>query len=316
MSNSLAVLFVCMCVELFACDICNMDINLIPESNKNTISLNYRSRFTSGKYNAMGILESNPYRLFMHTGPRSSDHYNKKVNEIFEVYTLSSNYFISERLNISMILPFSHNIQLMDGEKTVETRGVSDPIVLGNYEIINTKRVENASASFRWTIGGGVKLPLGKWTHKKGGTYVDIDLQNGTGSTDMMLTSEYTMRYKNAGLLMSANFKYNTTNTRGYRYGNSYNQQLTLFYLQKLGKMNVMPHLALYHEVAGQDVENKQLLVQSGGEVVLASTGLNVYFNKIRIDCTYQHGAINNLNGKTQLNTKSRWLAGIVYYLN
>ena len=305
-----------MCVELMACDICNMDINLIPENNKNTLSLTYRSRFTSGRYNAFGTMMESPYRMFMHTGPQSRNHYNKTVNEVFEVYTLSGNYFVSERLNINVRLPFSHNVQYMDNQKTVETHGVGDLILLGNYEIINTKRIENSLTSFRWTIGGGVKLPLGKWNHKKEEEFLDIDLQNGTGSTDAILTSEYTLRYNKVGMLVSTNVKFNTTNSRGYKYGNSWNQQLTLFYLQKIGKINVMPHLALYHEIARQDVENKQLLLQSGGEVMLASGGLNLYFNKIRIDFTYQHGVRNNLNGITQLNTTHRWLTGLVYYLN
>jgi hypothetical protein len=95
--------------------------------------------------------------------------------------------------------------------------GFGDVIVLGKYEIITPTILSQLGLSF----GGGVKLPVGSYTQEVGGTRLAIDLQPGTGSTDVLLWGNF---YKGflplpLSLFMNVFYKYAGSNLDGYKFG-------------------------------------------------------------------------------------------------
>jgi hypothetical protein len=290
----------------------------MPQDNKNTFSLMYRSRFTEGTYSFYGIM-SQP-NVSRHAGP-SSDitvHYGKKVKEIYNVYDMRGVYFVNQKWSLTGSIPIINNIKYLDNKKEFDFYNIGDPIVIGSYNLVNTKLTPGLKLNHRINIGGGLKLPLGKSNVIINEQVVEPDMQPGTGTVDFILTTDYVFTVSNFGLLNNINLKLNTVNTKNsYRYGSSWNQTLTFFYLKKVMKnVSVMPNAGFYYEYANTDKLSNTYIPQSGGAVSFGTIGLNFYLNKIRVEASYQKALHNSMNGNTQLPTKSRTIIGLSYYFN
>lgn len=312
------LIFMLLSFNTWCCDICNMSISLVPEDNKNIFSLNYRSRFTQGSYTMVGrIIDPTGSR---HTGPgnNSTEHFGKNVTEIFSVLDIKGVYNFGERFSLTAVLPIVNNKQFLDDSLKVNLTGVGDPIIIGKYQLINSLRSRSSNpVNFRLNAGLGVKLPLGNYNKTIDNDTIEVDLQAGTGSVDLIFTTDYILRYKNVGLMQNMNFKINGSNRQNYQYGSSWNHAVNMFYYHQFTpKIAVMPIAGLYYEMANNDKVNNRIIPQSGGDVSLASLGINLYLNVVRFDFMYQHAISNNMTGNTQLPTKNRIQLGILYYIN
>jgi len=68
-------------------------------------------------------------------------------------------------------------------EITFTGNGFTDIVILGKYEIV----VPDIILPLGATIGAGAKLPTGIYQLEENGTRLSIDLQPGTGATDLLL---------------------------------------------------------------------------------------------------------------------------------
>lgn len=96
-------------------------------------------------------------------------------------------------------------------------KGFGDVIILGKYEVISP----NILSPTGLTIGGGVKLPVGSYTQEVDGTRLAIDMQPGTGSTDVLLWGNFYRGFQQLNLALFANslYRYAGSNLDGYRFG-------------------------------------------------------------------------------------------------
>lgn len=304
--------------NVLACDICNMNVSLMPEDNKNTFSLLYRSRLTEGSYTMLGTVPVTG--TSRHAGPSSevTVHYGKRVKEVYNVYDLRGVYYLNKKLSLTGSLPIINNIKYMDDEKSFDFVELGDPMIIGNYNLVNTKLTPGLKFNHKLNVGLGFKLPLGKSNVIINNELVEPDMQPGTGSLDFVFTSDYIFTIKNFGLLNNINYKFNTVNKDNqYKYGSSWNHTLILFYLKKMGNnVSVMPNAGFYYEYANTDKFNDNFIPQSGGMVTFGTFGLNFYFKKIRLEASYQEALHNSMNGNTQIPTKNRVIVGMSYYFN
>jgi hypothetical protein len=131
-----------------------------------------------------------------------------------------------EKVSILLILPYSNRSR----ETTVtdiETNstevinftgnGFGDIIILGKYEVITPSIL----SPFGVALGGGAKLPTGSFEEEKNGTRLSIDLQPGTGATDLLLWGHTIYAFPSLALSFNANFlyRYAGVNLDSYRYG-------------------------------------------------------------------------------------------------
>ena len=98
-----------------------------------------------------------------------------------------------------------------------EGRGVGDVIILGKYEIISPTIL----APIGLTLGGGVKLPVGSFSQEVDGSRLAIDLQPGTGSTDVLLWGNFYKGFQpvSLALFITTLYRYAGSNLDGYRFG-------------------------------------------------------------------------------------------------
>lgn len=108
----------------------------------------------------------------------------------------------------------------IDNSKEVidfEGKGIGDVIILGKYEIITPTIL----APVGLTFGGGVKLPVGSFSQEVDGSRLAIDLQPGTGSTDVLLWGNFYKGFQPVSLAMfiTTLYRYAGSNLDGYRFG-------------------------------------------------------------------------------------------------
>jgi hypothetical protein len=311
------IFFMFLFTSSFACDICNMNVSLIPEDFKNTFSLMYRSRFTQGTYSSTGTIPLST--VSRHSGPGNTEtiHYGKKVKEIYNVYDLRGIFYLNDKFSLMVSLPIVNNVKTIDNVKTLDIQKIGDPMVLVNYNLVNTKLIPGLKTNHRLNLGVGVKLPFGSYRITADGKLIEPDLQPGTGSLDFLFTTDYVFTKRNFGVLNNMNFKLNTANKSTYRYRDSWNHTLIFFYLKEVIKnVSIMPNTGFYYEYANVDSKNSTAIPQSGGAVTFANFGFNIYFKKMRFEATYQEVIYNNMMGNTQLPTKKRTTLGLSYYIN
>jgi len=128
---------------------------------------------------------------------------------------ISSTYVIKNReTTVRSNLDNSKEVISFDG------KGIGDVIILGKYEIITPSILSPLGL----TLGGGVKLPVGSYTQAVDDTRLAIDLQPGTGSTDVLLWGNFYKGFQPIGLafFISTLYRYAGSNLDGYRFGDEF----------------------------------------------------------------------------------------------
>jgi len=279
----------------FACDICGCGvggnyIGILPEFHKHIFGLRYR-------YSS----------LLTHVGAGGGNTYLTS-RENYHTAELWGGWNIGKKFRIMAAIPYSFNERINQGIKSGKN-GFGDISVYGYYQLLNKKRsINNKLLVQTLWIGGGIKLPTGKYeTADK-----DISTQNsnlfqlGTGSADFTLNAMYDIRLQDAGLNINASYKMNTANKYEYNYGNKINSSAQLYYKLKIKKMfTVAPNLGITYERSKKDLDKKFTVDLSGGNLLVASAGIETSFNKISIGGNWQMPLSQKLaNGFVKANNR------------
>ncbi len=301
-----------------ACDNCNVYLNLSPNDYQNSISIYARQRLMFGEYNFFGEMISP-----QHTGHGNDMAlWGNQILENYQTFEARASFYLKERWNTRIILPFENNTQQIGDVRRYQVQGIGDPIILQSYQLINTKRdtLKNEFAQ-RLSIGGGIKFPLGKTNlHYENGT-PNLDLQPGSGSWDLLGMFIYSMKYRLVGLITNFTAKWNGKDLQNYRYGLSSNLNLNLFADLKIKNCTLRLTSGTYIERAEMDVsysfvdQSKSVHDDTGGTILFANGGMQFFTPKFQFFGEYQHCLTNNLNGYTQLLTKNKINLGITYIL-
>lgn len=144
-------------------------------------------------------------------------------------FNLELEYGIADRVSVLV----SGNYAIKNRETTVrsnidnskevisfEGKGIGDVIILGKYEIITPTIL----APLGLTLGGGVKLPVGSYTQEVDGSRLAIDLQPGTGSTDVLLWGNFYKGFQPISLafFITTLYRYAGSNLDSYRFGDEF----------------------------------------------------------------------------------------------
>ncbi len=294
--------------DFFACDHCNVFLSINPNDYQHNIGFQYRSRLHYGKFNTDGLL------MEKHGGVEHSNYSNQEVFERYNRFEITGQYFINQKWNIQAVLPYVNNQEIVDGRWIYDVWGIGDPTIIQNYQLFNTKDIKDTTFfSHRLSVGMGIKLPVGSINQTFGNGTPNLDLQTGTGSWDGILSSTYISKYQNLGFILNANYKFNSSNSEGYKYGNTTNVLANFFYQIKFKNMVLMPMIGGYAELAGEDYQNQIKQVNSGGKLLFGDANLSIFIKKLRFQVNYQHGFASLLNDSNQLKTLYKINFNITY---
>ncbi|MEE9450131.1 MAG: hypothetical protein V3V72_08780 [Ignavibacteriaceae bacterium] len=141
-------------------------------------------------------------------------------------FTLELEYGIAERVSVLLVGGYTNKSRTTtitdpeinsSEEITFTGNGFSDIVILGKYEIVMPDIILPLGA----TIGAGAKLPTGSYTLEENGTRLSIDLQPGTGASDLLLWGHINYSFPILRISINANalYRYAGTNIDNYRYG-------------------------------------------------------------------------------------------------
>jgi hypothetical protein len=264
---------------VMACDICGCGvgssyIGLLPDFNMKILGLRYR-------YNS----------LQTHIGAGGIQSY-LTTKEVYRTTELWGGWTIHNKFRVLASVPFNFNEKIKVGG-TSRKVGPGDISFTGFYQLINSRKAAGAGkllVQSLW-IGAGLKLPTGHYDPEdKEANNQNANLfQLGTGSVDVTLNAMYDIRLQDAGLNISAGYKMNTINKHDYRYGDKLNLSTQAYYKFRIcPQLLLSPNAGVAFERAEKDVHQKFRVDMSGGNISLATVGLEAVSGRLAFGANWQ----------------------------
>lgn len=285
-----------------ACDVCGCSLGgsyfgILPQFNKNFIGL----RWSQAKFHSYMNHHSD------YLPPESS-------NDTYQKLELWGRYYVNKRIQLFAFIPYSFNA--MNGtEQVVNSHGLGDITIIGNYLLLNTGEDKTKRFKHTWMAGAGVKLPTGDSNLKDNGALVNPNFQMGTGSTDFLVSTVYTLRYQKAGVSVESGYKVNTRNRNDYLFGNQFHASSQFFYWQNAGPFAFLPNAGVFFEQAGRHKDGSIIQANTGGSAVQVTAGLETYVKGFTVGFTYKHPVRQHYNSDNiaTITAKDNWSLSLTY---
>ncbi|MCK7555784.1 transporter [Chitinophaga sedimenti] len=281
--KKIVILLICLLTGLYevrACDICGCGvgsyyIGLLPDFKKRFGGIRYQYK-----------------TLRSHLGPGGTTSY-LTTDETYQTAEAWGGWNIGKRFRVLGFVPFNFNARENQGE-TMRKAGIGDVAVVGYYRLLDnslTTRNSKLLVQSLW-IGGGVKLPTGKYepAERKVNEETPNNFQLGTASLDFTLNAMYDVRLMDAGINTNVSYKLNTANQYDYRYGNKFTANLLGYYKFRVApQVSLAPNAGVLYEAAEKDREDERFKVDvSGGYSLMGTVGLEATFATFSAGANFQ----------------------------
>jgi len=271
--------FLAMINCVLACDICGCGagsnyLGILPDFNSRIIGFRFRN---SGIRTHVGENGQSSYLTTL-------EHYN--------TFELWGGWNIGKHFRVMATLPLNYDTKSNEDGKVSKT-GLGDASVQGFYHLLNKRSMafKNKMLVQDMWIGGGIKLPTGKYNPlDEETTNENANLfQLGTGSFDFILTGMYDIRLQDFGMNIAASYKMNTSNKYDYNYGNKVSTNAQLYYKFRVkGSLTLSPNAGLSYENAATDLNGGDAVFTSGGYALFGTAGIEARYKNIALGGNFQ----------------------------
>jgi hypothetical protein len=264
-----------------ACDICGCGagsyyIGILPEFNSRIIGLRYRASY-----------------LQTHIGPGGTSSY-LTTDEHYRTAELWGGWTFKDKFRVMAYLPVSFNSKT-NQEENLSKAGLGDAAVQGFYRLLNKRKATGKEGTKLFIqdlwIGGGIKLPTGKYEpadKEASGKSANL-FQLGTGSFDFVLTAMYDLRFQDAGLNITGSYKINTGNKYDYAYGNKFSGSAQLYHKFRIRQaLTLSPNAGASYETSARDLDDSYAVYTSGGYILFGTLGAELSYRKIAVGGNWQ----------------------------
>ncbi|MGB0850567.1 MAG: hypothetical protein ACPGTP_04925 [Bacteroidia bacterium] len=257
--------------KVLACDVCAggggmSSLGFLPNSNFHFVGLTYKLKTYDTKHPL----------LF------ESDQQIEGKN-VFHTTEVFGRYIVSDKIQILAFIPFhSKTIDDTELEELQINNGLGDISLLANYQI-------KKSSKLKWFAGIGVKLPTGKSDNLINDDLMP-NMQLGSGSTDLIVSSNMTYVKDKVGVNTELNYVYTTANKAEYKFGNQAEITSMAFYKVKKSGRLIIPQAGINYQYAAKDyIDYSRLKIEkySGSSYFNGSLGLDFYTGKNAIRLKY-----------------------------
>ncbi len=288
-------------LNAYACDVCGCRLGgyyfgLVPKQQSHFIGLRYSYAKFDAKlnYNSDYLEEES-----------SQDTYSR--------VDIMGRYHINDQWQVDISLPYLYN-NMQGSHQNVNSRGVGDPSILLQYQLFNTGDKVLRPWKHALLFGAGVKLPLGNFEKLDKGELINRNFQLGTGSTDFIITGNYTLRKDKIGLTTEVAYKINTENKNGYRFGNQFNSSVQLFYWLDTDIVAILPYAGAYLEYSDYHQEGILRQVNTGGKAIFGSLGTQLFYRNWTLNALYQSPLYQEFNADdfATISSRSRFSIGLI----
>ncbi len=283
MKKILYIMLLISSLSASACDLCGCAngssfVGLLPRSGSQFVGLRYRLRNFDSHLNSQLL----------------------KTQEDYQTLEVWGRFYPIKNLQVMVFIPYNDNQQTLLYSGTKERKsGLGDATILAHYNVLNTflDSTNTSGIYHNLMIGGGLKLPTGKFEYGYGGEAVNPNFQLGTGSADFLLSAIHTVRYKKLGLNTEVGGRISTKSNEHYKFGNRLSASLTAFYAKSFGHLSIMPNIGSTIDYGFKDHKEGVLNSQTGGYTLLGSLGVQAYYKAFSVGFTFYEPLAQNLGG-------------------
>ena len=260
-----------------ACDICGCSaggstMGILPQFQKNLAGFRYS--YLSFKNPAVDLYNNSNLTV---------------TQDESHTTNLWARFYPANRWQIFAFVPYRLNTRHYNSGESIQIQGLGDVSFLVNYVLINTGDSIGKNWKNTLLLGGGLKLPTGKYRQRDNQlTLLPTNFQIGNGAYTFTTNLIYTIRYKKWGLNSDAFYRINTSNESFYKTGNQVTASLSLFYWKTINNLSILPNVGLFGEIFFNDSEYDINLPYSGGRSLLLNTGLDIYYKRLVFAALYQ----------------------------
>ncbi|GIV33888.1 MAG: hypothetical protein KatS3mg031_1423 [Chitinophagales bacterium] len=214
-------------------------------------------------------------------------------------------YYPVRRLQLMLSLPAIFN-RKTDRDVTEGVNGIGDLLLEGRYMLARSSDSSCSPWKHVLLVGGGIKVPTGRHDLKSGGELISPALQPGSGSVDFTVNTTYTIRYRQLGMQADFSYRVNLPNRLDYRYGNRLGSALQLFYWIRAGRMAILPNAGVFAEYFRKDRQKDVLKYNSGGSMIYATSGADLYYGRIALGFTFRQPVFQK-QAYGEVQSKASW---------
>lgn len=267
---------VVICVPLHAstpCDTCDIPLNggymgILPQFKRHFIGIRYDALSITGSHSHMGSTAQTS-QIYYHT------------------WNIWAGLKLHKRVDLFVGVPIHYFMQNISPSKR-EVGGPGDIWTLVQYQLLRSKDLSKKKMKYSLMVGGGIKLPTGRYNAYDTLGFYDRNMQPGTGSWDFLVSSTYTMRWNAWGLNTNVNARFSTMNPDNYLYGHQMNAGVKGFYWGKGEKISVLMSAGFLYDFKGKDNYLRQTLPNSGGHALYGTTSIDLYLKRFTIGTEFK----------------------------
>ena len=211
---------------------------------------------------------------------------------------------VGKKMQLMAFVPYQWHRQQSILQKAAVS-GLGDVSVMATVKVVETMQLTEDNTMHMHTlhVGGGVKLPSGKWRFTEGDNLGQhANFMPGTGSLDWMGIALYQYSAGNLGVAGSAMYRLTSANANEYRFGNRGQFAAQSFYHVKLkGKARITPNVGLMYETMAQDKVQRSKVFESGGHLLNGLLGVEFSKGNLAGGVVVQPPLVQNLsNGEVK----------------
>jgi hypothetical protein len=268
-SKIIIILFVFLSsFSTYSCDVCGCGgaanyFGVIPNFSKNLAGLRFQTQKFSYLDNEFNTNQGSVVE-----------------EDIFNRTDLWFRLYPKKRIQTLIFIPYQYH-QRIESERTTNINGVGDVNLLIHYTIVNYGDSLTKKHKHTWLLGGGVKLPTGKYQQRDQTKAMLPEMfQIGSGTYGYTVQNIYAYRYKSIGVNTDVQYRYNLENELGFKIGNQFAAGFTFYYWKKFPKYSVLPSIGILIEQIDENEYFGRAKEATGGASSMASIGVDIYKNK------------------------------------
>lgn len=299
--------------ESSACDVCGSFIGIHPGDRKSYAGMFYRfSSFSAGDPRGAACFPDGSLRL-THDAHNSS-HLNS--NEDYEVYRGTewrARYYLHARVEISLIVPYNFN-SAFENSRRANVNGLGDITTMLGWQAIDDLAI--GKMKHRLLLGAGVKWSTGKSNEKSEGTRLNLMLQPGSGSNDLLFFANYQLGLGKWSWNVLPTYKLNGTNRFGERIANSSTLFSSVAYQADLKEnCKLIPSVQSYYEYMNGIIDDKELIKGTSMTGLYVGPGADIIYKNVGFSSSFWWNVYED-QSMNAMASRVRYRLGFTWYFN
>lgn len=222
------------------------------------------------------------------------------IDENFNTVQLWTQLPIGKRFMVNVVMPYQFHSREFSDDTEQNINGLGDATILGFYQILKQTPDSIISIKPQHTLqlGGGLKIPTGRFDEENLEGSVNPSFQLGTGSWDYLLAANYGVTHRNWGLSLMANYTLKSKNDKEYRFGNQFNYALNTYKTYYFGNdFSLTPQVGLGGELFEKNEEYGLVVHDTGGNAFFGKAGVEINYRTLALGASTMLPIAQDLNG-------------------